>query len=60
MNDLSDYDADPELIDDEDPEFQAQMFELFRSLGWKPGDLVDKEDAVKYAEWLGTVTCDEE
>ena len=47
--------ADPELHDENDPEYREEMFETFRVLGWKPADIRDSDYAVKYAEWLKTV-----
>ena len=47
--------ADPELHDENDPEYPEEMFEIFRVLGWKPADIRDPDYAVKYAEWLKTL-----
>jgi hypothetical protein len=56
VDDVQDFDADPELIDEDDPDFRTQMFELFQSLGWKPEDLTDRQYAAKYADWLTAVS----
>jgi hypothetical protein len=63
MRSLDDFDADPELGqagDENDPEYQAEMFETFRAMRWKPEDLKDLDYAQKYAEWLKTAPPDEE
>ena len=46
------YVDDAELGDENDPEYQEQVFEIFQARGWKPEDLIDGEYAGKYAEWL--------
>jgi hypothetical protein len=46
------YVDDAELGDENDPEYQEEMFRIFLKLGWKPEDLIDKHYASKYAEWL--------
>jgi len=55
MRDLEvEYNEDPELHDENDPEYQQEMFRIYQSLGWKPEDLHDREYAEQYAEWLKT------
>jgi hypothetical protein len=57
MGDLEDeYDEDPELHDENDPEYQQEMFRIYQSLGWRPEDLHDRAYAEQYAEWLKTAT----
>jgi hypothetical protein len=46
------WEGDPEFKDDDDPEYQEELFETCKHLGWKPSDLLDKAFAVKYKEWL--------
>jgi hypothetical protein len=48
----SGYDDDPELHDENDPEYRDEMFRTFQSLGWRPEDLRDKNYAVLYSAWL--------
>jgi hypothetical protein len=44
MRNLEDeYNEDPELHDENDPEYQQEMFRIYQSLGWKPEDLHDRE-----------------
>ena len=50
------YNEDPRLHDENDPEYQQEMFRTFQSLGWEPENLRDREYAEKYAEWLKTAT----
>jgi hypothetical protein len=47
------------LRDDTDPEYEKELFETARYLGWKPSDMQDKAFAVKYAEWLKTAPPEE-
>ena len=54
MDDMKGYVEDPELQDDDDSEYQEEMFELFRMLKWRPDDIADQKYAAKYAEWLKT------
>jgi hypothetical protein len=53
------YPADPELQDENEPEYQEEMFRTFLSLGWAPQDLRDRQYAKKYAKWLHTASPDE-
>ena len=59
MESRKDYD-DPEPGNEDDPEYQDEMFRTFRHMGWKPEDLMDPKYASKYAEWLKTAPPDEE
>ena len=59
MNKMKGYVEDPELHDEDDPAYQEEMFELFRTLDWKPEDLADQKYAAKYAEWLKTASRQE-
>lgn len=54
MPDLSEMFADPEPLDEDDPEVQEEMFELHMYLKNKPEDLrgATPEYRAKYAEWL--------
>jgi hypothetical protein len=54
LDTLNGYVEDPELPDENEPEFQAEMFQLFRMRGWTPEDIKDPKYAVKYAAWLTT------
>ena len=56
MDKMKGYVEDPEPQDENDPEYQEEMFRLFRTLKWKPEDLADKQYATKYAEWLETAS----
>ena len=58
--DLRDFDDDPELGDEDDPEYQLEIFKIFKLKGWKPEDLFDQEYAKKYAEWLKTTAPEPE
>jgi hypothetical protein len=61
MSDLDGYDADPELGDENDPEYKEEMFRSFRHMGWKPEDIAtDPVYAAEYAEWLKTAPPDDE
>lgn len=55
-----DFDPDPEVADEDDPEYQAEMFATFRELGWKPEDLKNPKDTRAYSEWLKTAAPDED
>jgi hypothetical protein len=48
---MSDY-GDPELGDENDPEYQNEIFEILRQSGTKPEDLPDPKEAALYAKWL--------
>lgn len=52
MDVLKGYEEDAMPGNDDDPEYQTEMFELFRMRNWKPEDLMDQTYALKYAEWL--------
>jgi hypothetical protein len=43
---------DPEPPDEDDPEFKEEMFDLMKSTGTKPEDLVDPVEAEEYRAWL--------
>jgi hypothetical protein len=60
MDELKGYSEDPELPDENDPEYQQEMFEIFRTLGYTPEDINDSQYAQKYAEWLKTAPPEEE
>jgi hypothetical protein len=47
-----DPEEDPELGDENDPEYKEEMFETYLYMGWKPTDLRDPKDQKEYAEWL--------
>lgn len=46
------YVEDPELQDENDPEYQEEMFQLFKYLGWKPEHIKDVKYAKLYEKWL--------
>ncbi len=46
------YDEDPELEDENDPEFKEEMFQTFKHMGWTPDDLKNPGDKQEYAAWL--------
>jgi hypothetical protein len=54
MPNIEDMFNDPEPPDEDDPEFQEEMFELHKYLNNKPEDLVGEtpEYRAKYAAWL--------
>jgi len=45
-------DEDPEFKDDTDPEYEKELFETAKYLGWKPSDIREKGIAARYQEWL--------
>jgi hypothetical protein len=47
------YVDDPTPGDENDPEYQEEMFDTFQSLGWKPEDL-NEDDPWRelYRKWL--------
>ncbi len=49
---FEDYEEDPTLGNEDDPEYKAELFESFREMGWRPEDLKDPQDQREYAEWL--------
>jgi hypothetical protein len=51
---VEDMFADPEPLDEDDPEMKVEMFELHQSSGDRPEDLVgaSPEFRKEYAEWL--------
>lgn len=46
------YDEDPELGDEDDPEYKEEIFETMKSMGWGPEKLTDPAEREEYAEWL--------
>jgi hypothetical protein len=60
MDDLDGYDADPELGDENDPEYKEEMFRTFRFMGTKPEQLVDLISRRHTPEWLKTAPPEEE
>lgn len=54
MRDTEDMFADPEPLDESDPEVMEEMFKLHHDLGWKPADLpgATPEYRDKYEAWL--------
>jgi len=56
MPDIQHMFADPEPLDEDDPEVQEEMFELHKYRNMKPEDLhgATPEYRAKYAEWLKT------
>jgi hypothetical protein len=46
------YEEDPELGDEDDPEYQEEMFKTFQSMCWTPDKIRDPEWRDLYAEWL--------
>lgn len=49
---LEGYEDTPELPDEDDPEFQHEIFESFRRRGLKPKDIKDANYAALYDKWL--------
>jgi hypothetical protein len=49
---LRDYREDAEPGDEDDPEYRAEIFRIFRTLKWKPQDIKDPVYSAQYAEWL--------
>lgn len=54
MGNIDQFDGDPSLGDEDSPEYQEEMFEMFRMRGWKPEQIKDPVYADKYAKWLHT------
>jgi hypothetical protein len=54
----ADYFGEPEWPDEDDPDFQRELFMAFRALGWRPEDLWDRAFARKYAAWSKTTDPD--
>ena len=52
MNERLGWDDDPDLPDEDDPDFREEMFQLFGMLGWAPEDLVNSAIRRLYSEWL--------
>jgi hypothetical protein len=54
MNKPEDQDmfADPEPLDDNDPDVLAESFALHLAMGLQPEDFVDPTDRTRYVEWL--------
>jgi hypothetical protein len=49
------YLEDPELGDENDPEYRQEMLETFKSLGLTPADIkTDDKLRADYAAWLKT------
>jgi hypothetical protein len=44
--------GDPELGNEDDPEYKEELFETYRDMGWKPEELTDAKYREEYAEWL--------
>lgn len=60
MPTIDDYEVDPELPDENDPQFREEVFQILKVQGCKPEDLIDPEDAALYAEWLKTAGSETE
>lgn len=54
MPNLDELFADPEPLDEDDESLWPELFELHRSLGDRPGDLVGASPEFRqaYGEWL--------
>ena len=48
------YEEDPEMGDENDPEYKAEMFETFGYMSVKPEELRDPAFRAEYAAWLTT------
>ena len=59
MEDMHYGDEDPEFKDDTDPEYELELFETAKYLGWTPESMRDKAFAARYAEWLKTAPPEE-
>lgn len=46
------FQEDPELGDDTDPEYKLELFETYKEMGWKPENLTDPQEQKEYADWL--------
>jgi hypothetical protein len=46
------YQEDPELGDENDPEYKQEMFETFKVMRWTPDEITDPQYRKEYAEWL--------
>lgn len=49
---FEDFRDDPELGDENDPEYKEEMFQTYKAMEWKPEDLKHPEDQGEYADWL--------
>jgi hypothetical protein len=47
-----DYIEQPDPRDEDDPEYQKELFATMSAMGVNPADMVDKEYAAKYSEFL--------
>jgi hypothetical protein len=56
---LGDLLDDPELGDENDPDYQVEIFRILRAVHVSPEGVIDKQFAAKYAEWLRTEPPDE-
>lgn len=60
MRNVSELDADPEWVDEYDPDEMEETFRTFRSLGWTTADIkTDPKYAELYGEWLKTAPPEE-
>jgi|PersoiStandDraft_1058852.scaffolds.fasta_scaffold271941_1 hypothetical protein len=55
----NDSNEDPELGDENDPEYEEEMFRTYQAMGWKAEAFPDREYAKKYAKWLKTAPPEE-
>jgi len=55
-----DYDEDPEMGDENDPEYKEELFRGYKFMAWTPTDLADPVDRQEYADWLEKHSADEE
>jgi hypothetical protein len=46
------FEAEPEAIDEDDPEVENELFETMKEIGIKPSNLVDPRESARYGEWL--------
>ncbi len=48
------YEEDPEMGDENDPEYKAEMFETFRYMNVEPEELPNPAFRAEYVAWLMT------
>jgi hypothetical protein len=46
------YQEDPEMGDENDAEYQQQLFDTMKLMGMKPEEIVNSDERAQYADWL--------